>query len=211
MSDRKDDFSLLEALLWEPDAGYFLLDSHLDRLAGSARFFHRLLDIEGVRGRLEEAAQGFTPESKKVRLEVGSKGDVKIESESIVVRDTISYAIATEPVDASDPFLQHKTSRRAVYDRALALHPEAEDVVLWNERHELTEACWGNLVLEIGGRKWTPRQDGGLLPGTFRAFLLEKGEVEEAVLPLGALKEADDVFLINSVRLWRRGVPVESR
>ena len=54
MSDRKDDFSLLEALLWAPDEGYFLLDSHLDRLAGSAGFFHRLLDIERVRDRLEE-------------------------------------------------------------------------------------------------------------------------------------------------------------
>jgi len=210
LSDRKDDFSLLEALLWEPGAGFFLLDSHLDRLAASARFFDRPLDVEGVRGRLEAAARDFTPDNKKVRVEIRPAGDVVIESESIRVRDTIVYAMASDPVEASDPFLQHKTSRRVVYDRALASHPGAEDVVLWNERHELTETCRANLVLDIGGRKLTPSRGSGLLPGTFRDLLLEKGEIEEAVLPLEAMEEADDVFLINSVRLWLRGIPVDS-
>ena len=121
----------------------------------------------------------------------------------------VTYAIATEPVEASDPFLQHKTSRRAVYDRALASHPGAEDVVLWNERDELTETCSANLVLDIGGRKLTPRPESGLLRGTFRDFLLEKGEIEEEVLPRDAMKEARDVFLINSVRLWRLGIPMD--
>lgn len=209
MSGRKDEFSLLEALLWEPGEGFFLLESHLDRLGRTARFFHRSLDLDGVRSRLELASEDFTPERKKVRVEVGVGGDVFIESESIVIQDAVTYAIATEPVEASDPFLQHKTSRRAVYDRALASHPGAEDVVLWNERDELTETCSANLVLDIGGRKLTPRPESGLLRGTFRDFLLEKGEIEEEVLPRDAMKEARDVFLINSVRLWRLGIPMD--
>lgn len=206
----EEDFSLLEAMLWEPGAGFFLMDSHLSRLVRSAEFFKRPLDVAEVRGRLEVAATDFTPGMRKVRLEIDPQGEVRIESESIEASDTISYAVAENPVTASDPFLQHKTSQRAVYDRALSQHPQADDVVLFNERGELTETCRANLVLDMGGQKWTPRQDCGLLPGTFREFLLERGEIEEAVLPLSAMEEADDVFLINSVRLWRRGICVQS-
>lgn len=196
-------------MLWEPGPGFFLLDFHLTRLARSAAFFGRTLDTEGVRRRLERAATDFPPGKQKIRLEIDCEADVQITAESIEVSDTVFYAVAQDPVQASDPFLQHKTSKRTVYDRALAAHPEATDVVLWNERGELTETCHANLVLELGGQKLTPRQDCGLLPGTFREFLLKQGEIAEAILPLEALKEADDVFLINSVRLWRRGVRIE--
>ena len=205
----KDDFALLEAILWEPDRGYFLLDFHLDRLSRSARFFERALDVDDVRMRLERAAMDFGPKTRKVRLEFDPNGVLRIEALSIEMSDTIVYAVSTDPVQSSDVFLQHKTSERAVYDQAMARYSEAADVVLWNERGELTESCHSNLVLDIGGQKLTPRQDCGLLPGTFRAFLLEQGEIAEAVLPLAALEEADDVFLINSVRLWRRGIRFE--
>ncbi|MEO1933278.1 MAG: hypothetical protein ABGX04_00580, partial [Myxococcales bacterium] len=43
-----------------------------------------------------------------------------------------------------------------------------------------------------------------LLPGTYRAHLLERGEIEERVLPLASLEHASAIFLINSVRrLWQ--------
>ena len=202
----KDDFSLYEAMLWEPDKGYFLLEPHLERLARSAAYFHRTLDLEAVRSRLGVASERFHSHPRKVRVEVSGASDILVEDEPIVSTDTISFAIAREPVEASDPFLRHKTSRRAVYDRALSEHPEAEEVILWNERGELTESCRANLVLEMDGRRLTPALGCGLLPGTFRAYLLARGEIEEAVLPLELMEKADEIFLINSVRFWRRGV-----
>ncbi len=74
--------------------------------------------------------------------------------------------------------------------------------MLWNERGELTETCNANVVLDIDGRKLTPHHSSGLLPGTFRRYLLEAGEIEEEILPVDAIKEAAGLFLINSVRRW---------
>jgi para-aminobenzoate synthetase/4-amino-4-deoxychorismate lyase len=77
-----------------------------------------------------------------------------------------------------------------------------QDVVLWNERGEITETCHGNVVLELGGRRLTPPLSSGLLPGTFRAHLLSCGEIQEEVLPRSALRSATGLFMINSVRRW---------
>ncbi|MFH1569571.1 MAG: aminodeoxychorismate synthase component I, partial [Gemmatimonadota bacterium] len=39
LRERRPDFDLLETMLHEPGAGYFLLERHLERLASSARYF----------------------------------------------------------------------------------------------------------------------------------------------------------------------------
>jgi para-aminobenzoate synthetase/4-amino-4-deoxychorismate lyase len=75
-------------------------------------------------------------------------------------------------------------------------------VLLWTERGEVTETCAGNVVLELDGRRVTPAASCGLLPGTFRAELLERGEIEEAVVPRAALERATAVHFVNSVRRW---------
>lgn len=204
LSEMADDFDLYEALLWEPGQGYFLLDAHLRRLARSASHFGHAADVEAIRSHLMAVAEEFSPGARKVRFEVSKVGEFCVEVEFIESSSTVSYALAGDPVDSSNVLLGHKTSRRAVYERALAAQPDAEDVVLWNERGELTESCHANLVLEIQGQRLTPHVDCGLLPGTFRAHLLERGEIEEAVLPVEQIQEAQQVFLINSVRRWRR-------
>ena len=198
-----DPFSLLEALLWEPSGGYFLLEEHLRRLERSAAYFRYPLDIGAVRRRLAEFAAGLPERPRKVRLEASFDGAIRLSEEDVRPSAAVRAALAVRPVDSSDEFLRHKTSRRAVYERALALHPEAQDVLLWNERGELTEACNANVVLEIDGRKFTPHHAAGLLPGTFRGYLLERGEIEEEILPVGAVAQASRLFLINSVRRWR--------
>ena len=48
----------------------------------------------------------------------------------------------------------------------------------------------------------TPPAKCGLLAGTFRSELLENGEVEECVLSMQDVREADEVFMVNSVRGW---------
>ena len=85
--------------------------------------------------------------------------------------------------------------------RGLA-RPDCDDVVLYNERGELTECCIGNLVLERGGVCYTPPVESGLLAGTFRAELLAQGQLCERPLPIGELARADALYLINSVRRW---------
>jgi len=198
-----ETFRLYEALLWDPAAGYYLLERHLARLERSAGHFGFALDAGDVRRELDGFAQGLPPRPRKVRLELSADGEVALSDVDVKPsHHPVRVALAREPVDASDVFLRHKTSRREVYEGALAAHPGADDVLLWNERRELTEACNANLVLEIDGRLLTPHRDAGLLPGTFREELLARGEIAERVLPVGALDAASRLFLVNSVRRW---------
>jgi para-aminobenzoate synthetase/4-amino-4-deoxychorismate lyase len=111
-------------------------------------------------------------------------------------------ALATSPVSSADRFLFHKTTYRAVYDQHRAKHSHVFDVLLWNEQGELTEFTIGNLVLRIDGVNWTPPRECALLAGTFRAELLERGEIRERVMRVEDLRGAEAVWLINSIREW---------
>ena len=116
-------------------------------------------------------------------------------------------ALATVPVWSGDPWLRHKTSRRAAYARARESVPDhgVFDVILRNERDEVTESTIGNVVVEVDGRWRTPPVGSGLLPGTLRAQLLEEGVVVEAVVSVADLRAATRLWIVNSVRGW---VPV---
>ena len=81
-------------------------------------------------------------------------------------------------------------------------------MLLWNEVGELTETTIGNLVLDLDGRLVTPPVACGLLPGTFRAQLLEDGTVVEQVVSRSDLDRAVSVWLVNSVRGWVPIIPV---
>ena len=84
----------------------------------------------------------------------------------------------------------------------LARFPDADDVILWNERGEITETTIANLVLEIDDEALTPKESSGLLPGTLRAELLANRRVRETVLTLADLDRADAIWAINSLRGW---------
>ncbi len=62
----------------------------------------------------------------------------------------VRVRLAQEPVNSADIFLYHKTTRRGVYEEAMRTVPDCDDVLLWNERRELTESCVANIVVEIG-------------------------------------------------------------
>jgi len=196
-----ESFELYEALLWVPSEGYFLLERHLQRLERSAQRFGFVFDAARIRDELEALGQGLT-RARKVRLELSADGALLLEDVELKPSTAVLAALAQEPIDSQDELLRHKTSRRGVYQRALASRPDAADVILHNERGELTETCAANLVLELDGRRVTPPVSSGLLPGTFREHLLERGELEEEVLRVDALERASRLFLVNSVRKW---------
>lgn len=117
-------------------------------------------------------------------------------------------ALGASPVDSGNLFLYHKTTHRAIYDRQLAAAPDAFDVLLWNERAEVTEFCRGNVVVELDGRLLTPPRDAGLLVGCLRGELIEAGRITEATVTLDDLDRAARLWFINSARGW---IPVRLR
>lgn len=197
-------FELLETLLWEPDHGYFVLEEHMQRLADSAAYFGYRLDPARVRRELRAAQASFDAAPRRVRLRVAHDGGTTVETFALVPEETRPrrVVLAREPVRTDDPFLYHKTTCRAVYESARGAAPGYDDVLLWNERGEVTESTIANLVIVRGGRRITPPVACGLLAGTFRGRLVREGAVVEEVVSVEDLRRADRIFLVNSVRKW---------
>jgi para-aminobenzoate synthetase/4-amino-4-deoxychorismate lyase len=202
LTRRMPDFQCLETMLWEYGE-IFLLERHLKRLADSAEYFDFKCDIEKIRDHLQSLR---FKNPTRIRLLLNKEGSFEVQHFEINRGgDTAStLAVAKEPVNSQDVFLYHKTTNRAVYERAKADFPDADDVLLFNERGEVTESTIANVIIELDGRKVTPPVSCGLLAGTFRDELLAIGEIEEQVITLDDLKRADSVCLINSVRKQRR-------
>ena len=198
------EYSLLETLLWEPKSGWFLLDQHLQRLSTSAEFFGYVYSENSIVSRLENYAEQIEQQqSIRVRLLVDQSGGLDISHVlSPGVGQQMALAIANEPVSSEDIFLQHKTTNRAVYDKFLDARGSADDVILWNEREELTECCLGNLCLRFAQEWLTPKLDSGLLAGTYRKHLIDQGKIVERTLAIDMLDDADEIAFINSVRKW---------
>ena len=76
----------------------------------------------------------------------------------------------------------------------------AQEVLFLNENGYLTEGSYTTLFVKRNGSLQTPALRHGLLPGTFRAGLLERGLASEADLTLQDLQEAEEVYVGNSVR-----------
>ncbi|MFC1485421.1 aminodeoxychorismate synthase component I [Candidatus Latescibacterota bacterium] len=197
------DFELLETLRWTPGEDYFLLEYHMKRLMDSAAYFSFAVDPESVRDHLASLVPSFSGIPHRVRLTVADDGRITCQHRPLELpRTTRLYRVclAKSPVDSSNPFLYHKTTNRSVYEEALAACPGYDDVILFNERGEITESCIANVVVERDGERWTPPVRCGLLPGTYRAFLIEQGMVKERVISKEDLTRNPHVSLINSVR-----------
>ena len=197
------EFSLLATLLWSPEEGYLYIDEHINRMSASARYFDFSFAAGSARRQLDGLARTLRPLPHKVRLLADREGLIRTEAEpwSPPAKDALPVVrLARSAVLSSDRFLYHKTTHRRVYERALLGSPGCEDVILWNERGELTESTIANLLLEMDGIVWTPPVQCGLLPGVARARLLKEGKIREAVLTRPDLARSPRVFLVNSVR-----------
>jgi branched-subunit amino acid aminotransferase/4-amino-4-deoxychorismate lyase len=200
-------FELLETLRWAPHEGWYLLDRHLARLEASARHFTFVHSPARIRVALDRVVESAA-EPQRVRLLAAADGTVRAERSPLEHRDGVwRLRFAEEPVDPSDEFLYHKTTNRAVYDRAR--RPDCDDVVLWNPSREVTETTIANLIVEIDGARVTPPVACGLLPGTLRAELVATGEVTEQRVSVAQLRQASRCWLVNSVRGWCEAVMIE--
>lgn len=199
---RRPEFDLLETMRWSPQDGFSLLSRHLERLAQSADYFGFRVDLAHVRGELDRLACRLEPVPHRIRLLVTRTGKVRCES-AVLPAGSESFpdlAVAAAPVNRDDVFLYHKTTHRTVYEDAVKARPGFDDVLLYNDAGEIMESTIANVAVEAGGDLVTPPVRCGLLPGTYRAWLLEQHRVQEKVVRLEEVLSSPNVYLMNSVR-----------
>lgn len=195
---------LIETLRYE-NGECVRLDLHLARLRDSADYLGIPISssLHLAISRSPQLAISPPRHLLRVRVVCDPSGAVSVTTEPFEpVAGPVSIALADKPVSSGDVRLFHKTTDRAVYDAHRAKRPDVFDVLLWNERGELTEFTRGNVVLEIDGVRVTPARSCGLLAGVFRQELLDAGDIHEAVIPVTDLDRARQVWFINSLREW---------
>lgn len=216
LQQQTQDFELIETLLWTGHE-FALLAQHTARLSASAERFAYPLQVAHWQAEMEHCVNAHgRSQVQRVRTLLAADGRIQVSSSPLdalpshfleppasSVGPYQSFALAQQPIHSQTLWLYHKTTQRQLYDAARqTLAPGVWDVLLYNERDEICEFTIGNVVLQIAGQRLTPPLSSGLLPGTLRAELLERGSIQEQVLTLHDLDRAEAIWLINSVRGW---------
>ena len=205
-------FALVESLRRQKEGGYLLLERHLHRLAASAEYFAFPCNSAALRVQLQQLDAGLSG-AHKVRLLLAADGTVTLSAAPLLPARScapLKMLVSPQRVRRDDPFLFHKTTRRDLYQAERDRFPQVDEVLFCNETGEVTEGSIHNLVLRQGGRLLTPALACGLLPGMLRGEFLERGILAEAVVTARDLREAEGLWLINSVRGWRRAILVDA-
>lgn len=203
---RHEDFTLLETMAHHRVTGIRNRVRHLRRMAHSAEYFGFPFDVAQAEYELEAAVASL--DTALVRLRLDRCGSITIEPASLPAQldRPVTLALDVDPVDSTQRWLYHKTSRRVPYTTRKRRHPDADDVVMINEHGQLTETTIASLAVHMDGSWWTPPVSSGCLPGVERGRLLETGVLGERVLLPADLYRAEALAVISSVRGWHPAV-----
>jgi 4-amino-4-deoxychorismate lyase len=86
-----------------------------------------------------------------------------------------------------------------ILEKAKANKNGADDMLFLNEKGYITETSCSNIFLIKNNGILTPRGENGLLSGIIREWIIENFKVQEADITLKDLKEANEVFITNSL------------
>jgi len=194
------DFRLIETFGYVPGQEIARLDLHFARLAASAAHFDIPFDPSAI-SRSIAAVAGENPLRCRLTLDTDGRANLTTAPMPEAARRW-RFAISQTRLDADDPFLRHKTTRRTLYDQARAALPKGlDEIVFLNSRGEFCEGTITNLILTTAdNEQLTPPLTSGCLPGIYRQSLLDAGRVSEAVLGLEDLAKARHIRLVNSLR-----------
>ena len=192
------EFGLFETIHWPPRNEGRLLPLHLKRLSAAAAQFGIPFDPQAAENLLHKELDDLT-DPARIKLSLFADGKISITTVPLGnVPELLRFAIALSPVASEDPSLAVKSTRRKIYERHLR-GSVLDEVLLWNERGEVTEFCKGNVVVRIGDDLVTPPLQSGLLGGVYREWLLSKGEIREGVLLVSDIPQATEIYRINAL------------
>ena len=129
-----------------------------------------------------EVAPAGPSHPARLRLTLDRDGWIEVTQAALPpARAEWRLALAGARLDADDPWLRIKTSRRAAYDAARAALPEGiDEAIFLNQRGEVCEGTITTLFFDRGQGMRTPPLSSGLLPGVLRADLACPEEVLRA-------------------------------
>ena len=172
-------------------------DQHLERLTKASRYFAYPFDPEELRQKIEEECQACdSHQDYRLRISLSKSGEIEL-SRQILTPLSPSFCkakLCLQEVDLNQSFTYFKTTHRP------HLSLGEQEKIYHNKSGELLETSIGNLVLKINGKLYTPPISQGILPGIYRQYLLETGQVKEKIMTLADLNQAEAIYGCNAVR-----------
>ena len=192
-------FALIETMLWTPRDGIRYRARHMARLRRSARTFN--IVPQGVKALLDAVAAAAP---LRLRLTVNSAGEARLAQTPFqACEPDTRWRVAIHPtrLNPSDPWLRHKTTRRALYDRARAELPTGIDEwIFQNTDGALCEGTITNLYIRKRHILLTPPRACGLLPGIGREVLIAARQARPARLTPKDIKAGQPFYVGNALR-----------
>lgn len=191
--NKTDNFQLIETMKSE-NGKIFLFNEHINRLKNSCRFFNF---------KFPEELETLIPQQDGIiRVIVYKDGKYETEYKKLSQQKTNIITISNKTVYSKNILLYHKTTKREIFKESAEKikNNEVFDEIYLNEKGEVTEGSRSNVVIKKDNKLYTPTIDSGLLNGTLRTHLLNKGIIQEQKLYLKDLKNADAIYCINSIR-----------
>jgi para-aminobenzoate synthetase / 4-amino-4-deoxychorismate lyase len=208
LTSRETGFQLIEAILYRPKKGYFLLGLHLKRLKSSSQYFNFCYNEKEVRKKLAALKRHFKENtSYRVRLLLSKEGTVDLTYNKLKEKTgkrALKAEFSNQMASSEDIFFYHKTTSRGLYD---SQHRKARerrifDLIFRNEKDEITEGAISNIIIKKGKYFYTPPVECGLLKGVYRQYLLNKKDfpLREKILYKRDIIEADRIYMCNGIR-----------
>ncbi|KWK52733.1 anthranilate synthase [Burkholderia stagnalis] len=211
LTDADPGFQLFETTCATRAEGIRHLDRHVARLQRSADAFGFRFDADALRGAIDARCAALDGDGPyRMKLALAKDGALEIVAAPLKplpdgpagVLHAADHGFA--PTHADDALLQHKTTRRADYDRAwqAAEALGCFDMLFVNERGEVTEGGRSNLFVKLDGQWVTPPLSCGVLPGVMRGVLLDDPSfgATERVVTRDDLARAQALLLTNALR-----------
>ena len=188
--------------------------AHLERMESSARSLGIRFQRKDAEHHLTQFCSSLDPhQSFRVRLDLANNGQLSCSSGSLEALETKVKIFWAKDILSSntvmfsgDPLLQHKVSKRHLYDEAwkAAVQLGGFDAIFSNEQGFVTEGGRTSIFIRLpDSNEWlTPPVSAGLLPGVMRAALLSNAQmnVREANLTIKDVSMASEIMLSNALR-----------
>ena len=173
------------------------LEQHLTRLREASRYFAYPYDESKLLKELqEELAHLDLNLDYRCRIALQKNGTFHLVITELtdLPASYLQAQLTEQKLDLATPFTYFKTSQRD------HLNQSDQEQIFHLPDGSLLETTIGNLILEIDGKLYTPPAHLPLLDGIYRHHLLETQQVEEKLLTLNDLTDADRIYACNALR-----------
>lgn len=193
LTENQQDLTLIETMKVE-NLKPLYFQEHIKRMKKSAK----LLGFK-----FNKKIQELKPKYDGIfKIELYKNEEYKVSYRPLNVSKTNKIAISDIIIDSENILAQHKTNSRPQFEKSFEQIKAGEiyDEIFFNEKGELTEGARSNILIELGGKLYTPPTSCGLLGGILREKMLKEKKCFEKILYKEDLEKAENIYAINSVR-----------